>query len=173
MTCTRRVRRVHWQRAKEQPVQDREDRGVGADAEGKRQDDRDRESRTLDERAAGVAQVLPEVVQPGERPDLPVDLPGLRDAAEAAQGRLTRGLGRQSLSDVLLRRFRQMARDLVVEVAVHLPRSDEGPQPRQKDPQARHDGSSEILKKRSTMPAARCHWASSCWSCLRPARVSV
>ena len=114
------LRLVHRQRAKEQPVEDREDRRVGADPEGKGQDDRDRESRALEERAAGVAQVLPEVVQPGERADIPVDLPGLRDAAEAAQGRLACGLWRQALSDEVLCRFRQMARDLVVEVAVHL-----------------------------------------------------
>ena len=102
-----------------------------------------------------------------------MDLLGLRYAAEAAQGRPVRVFGGESLLDVLLFRFRKMAGDFVVEVAIHLPRTKKGPQTEQEGPQARHETFSEIFKKRSTMSAARSHCASSWWSWLRPSRVSA
>lgn len=84
-------------------------------------------------------------------------LSGLRDATEAAEGRQTRVFGRQTLLDKLVRRLGEMAGDLVVHVAIHLPRTEECPRSQQEDAEAFHDASSEILKKRSTMPVARCH----------------
>jgi hypothetical protein len=103
--------------------------------------------------------------------DLPIDLAGLSDATEIAPGGAARIFGGKALSDVLVCRFGEMAGDLVVEVAVHLPGTKERPQTKQQDPQAGHETSSEIFKNRSTMLAARCHCASSLWSCVRPARV--
>src|SRR4029453_6245535 len=102
-----------------------------------------------------------------------MDLLGLRYAAEATQGRPVRVCGGQSLLDVLLFRFRKMAGDFVVEVAIHLPRPKRGPQTGREGPEAGPEKLSEIFKKRSTMSAARSHCASSWWSCLRPPRVSA
>jgi len=47
---------------------------------------------------------------------------------------------------VLVCRFRKMAGDLVVDVAIDLPGTNEGPQPREKGPQACHDEFSEIFR---------------------------
>ena len=52
------VRSVDWQRPEEKRVDDREDAGAGADAEGERQDGRRREARRPSERAHRVADVL-------------------------------------------------------------------------------------------------------------------
>src|SRR4029453_1545701 len=100
-----------------------------------------------------------------------MDLPGLCYSAEATQGGPVRVFGGKPLLDVLLFRFRKMAGDFVVEVAIHLPRTKKGPLTGQEGPQACHETFSEILKKRSTMSAARSHCASSWWSWLRPPRV--
>ena len=105
--------------------------------------------------------------------DLPIHLLGLRYATETTLGGPARLLRGKALLDVLLCRFGKMAGDLVVDLAIHLPGTNEGPQPKQEDPQACHEGFSEIFRKRSTMLAARCHCASSLWSCLRPAAVSA
>src|SRR6266516_1938369 len=96
---------------------------------------------------------------------------GLRHATETPLGRRARFFRGKALLDVILYRFGQMAGDLDVDLSIHLPRTNEGPQPEHKDPQARHEWFSEIFRKRSTMLAARCHCASSRCSCLRPARV--
>jgi hypothetical protein len=48
-----------------------------------------------------------------------------------------------------------MAGDLVVDVAIHLPRTNNAREPKQEDPQASHEGVSESFRKRSTMLAAR------------------
>jgi hypothetical protein len=94
-------------------------------------------------------------------------------ATETTLGGPARLLWGKALPDVLLCRFGQMASDLVVDLAIQLPGTNEGPQPEQKNPEACHEGPSEIFRKRSTMLAARCHCASSSWSCFRPARVSA
>ena len=90
-----------------------------------------------------------------------MDLLRLRNATETTQGSPARLLRGKALLDVLICRFGKVAGDLVVDLAIHLASTNERPQPRQKDPQACHEGFSEIVRKRSTMLAARCHWASS------------
>ena len=102
-----------------------------------------------------------------------MDFLGLGDTAEATPRRTACVFGGKALPEVLLSRFGKMTGDLVIDLAIHLPSTKEGRQPAQEDPQACHDGSSEIFRKRSTMLAARCHCASSLWSCLRPAAVSA
>src|SRR5687768_14436110 len=69
---------------------------------------------------------------------------GLRYATETTLGSPACLLPGKTLLDVLLCRFGQMARDLVVDLAIHLPGTTEGPQPTQKDPQACHEGFSEV-----------------------------
>src|SRR4029079_11974302 len=100
---------------------------------------------------------------------LPRHFFGLFYAAETTPGGAARFVGRQPLLHVLLCRFGQVTGDLVVDLAIDLTSTKEGPQSEQDAPQAGHDGFSEMFRKRSTMLAARCHCASSLWSCLRPA----
>src|SRR3954471_5148973 len=100
-------------------------------------------------------------------------LAGLRDATEITEGRAPCLLRGKPLLHVLGCRLRQMAGDLVVDVALHLPGANERRQPEKEHAQPYHEDSSEIFRKRSTILAARCHCASSLWSCLRPARVRV
>ena len=102
-----------------------------------------------------------------------MDFPGLGDTAEAAPRRAACVFGGKALPEVFLGRFGKMAGDLVLDFAIDLPGTNEGPQPKQEDPQPGHERSSEIFRNRSTMLAARCQCASSWWSCLRPARVSA
>ena len=53
----------HRQALQECGVDDGEDGGVGADAEGERQDDRERGGRLLPQCAGGIAEVLPEIAK--------------------------------------------------------------------------------------------------------------
>ena len=55
----------------------------------------------------------------------------LRDATETTSGGPARLLQGKALLDVLLCRFGQMAGDLVVDLAIHLPGTNEGEQPKQ------------------------------------------
>jgi hypothetical protein len=80
-----------------------------------------------------------------------MDFPGLRDSTEAAQGRPVCGFEGKPLLEVLVFGFRKMARDLIVDVPIHLSRTQESPQLRQDGTQASHERFSEIFKKRSTM----------------------
>jgi hypothetical protein len=77
-----------------------------------------------------MAQVALQVLQPHERPDLPVHFLGLRHTTETTLRGATRLFRGKTLPDVLLCRFGQMAADLVVEVAIPLP---ERPTPRRRD----------------------------------------
>ena len=56
-------------------------------------------------------------------------------------------VGGKALSDVLVGRFGEVAGDLVVDVAIHPPSTKEGPRTKEKDPQASHETSSEILEE--------------------------
>ena len=74
-----------------------------------------------------MAQVTRQIVDPHERPDLPIHLFGLRDATETTLRRVARVLGGKALAKILVCGFSKMARNLVVKVSIHPPRMNEGP----------------------------------------------
>ncbi len=75
------------QRAEQHGMDDAEDGGVGADAERERADDDSGEPRRAHERARRESGVLPEVVEPPERPRIAMKFLRLRNAAERTSGR--------------------------------------------------------------------------------------
>ena len=89
------VRRLHRQRSQKDGVDEREDRGVGADAEPKRGDDDDREDRALAQLPQGVAEILRGALEQGHAAGIAA---GLRHLLAAAHGqpRLPFGLRRGS-----------------------------------------------------------------------------
>jgi hypothetical protein len=108
-------------------IQRAEHGGVGADRQCQCGGSGHRKHGTSAKGAKPIRQVTREIAQPHERPHLPDDFLGLRDATEIAPGRLTRVLDGKALPDVRICGFCQMARDLVVDVAIQLTSTKEGP----------------------------------------------
>ena len=71
-------------RAQHHGVEDTEDGRGHPDTDCQRQDGYSGKSGTSPQRSNGEAQILPEVVQPGERSNPMMDLFGLCDSTEAA-----------------------------------------------------------------------------------------
>ena len=149
------------QRPEHDGIEQREDCRVRANSERERQDDHQRKDRMPHHGTRRVAHILAEIVDPHDRASLAMDLRDLADAAETAARGAPRLFVRQSLPREFVRCLRQVARDFVVELSIALPGADNGPDTREQDPERRHESFSEMLKKRSTILAARCHCASS------------
>ena len=133
----------------------------------------ERKRGVLDERARGVAEILAKVVEPRERPHVAMHFDGLDHAAEVPQRRQARLVRRQALPDVLVGRFRQVARELVVHLAIELPRPAERAQ---RGTAARAAASWQVLRDREEAAddvGGALPLGASAWSCLRPARVSA
>ena len=160
------------QRIEQDTVDHRKDRGVDADAERERGDGDQGEAAVLAQTPHRVLHVLAHIVRPGDCPHLAVGFLRLRDSAEVADRGEPRLLARQSSRHVVVGRFLEMARNLVVHGPIPASRSRHRRHSLEQPAQRRHDASSAIRKKRSTMPVARCHCAASSSSCFRPARVS-
>src|SRR5579883_513191 len=71
------------QRLEQNGIDDTENGGVGADTQGERQDRDSGKSRTLAERAKGVAEVLEKGIKPGQPAEFPIDFLELCGATEA------------------------------------------------------------------------------------------
>ena len=88
------LRRVDGQATQADRVDDREERGVDADAEAKGQHGGQRESRAAAQMADGVTQIAAQILEPDERPRVAVQVLRERDAAHRAargQSRLVCG----------------------------------------------------------------------------------
>ncbi len=118
------LRLLVGKRAEQQAVDDREDRGVGADAEGQGGDRTDREDRRAPENADGELQILPEGAEPLLAPPTPAgacgDLPALpgdpRHVAEGPDRLRAGGLG----SPALLQQFLGPELDMLGDLAAHI-----------------------------------------------------
>ena len=91
------------ERLQDDGVDEGEDGGVRADAQGECQDRDEREPGILTERAQRVANILDDFVEPCRDPDAPRILPGQRDVAELQQARRrasSGGIPRSTLSCV-------------------------------------------------------------------------
>ena len=109
------------ERPQQHAADDAEDGGVGADAERERDDDGEREALGAQQRAQRDAHVLSKRlgrVEPAAAPDAPHRLARQRDVAELPQRGETRGVGILAAIDALLDAEREVAADLVVEVAL-------------------------------------------------------
>ncbi len=106
------------QRPKQHAADDAEDRGIGADAERKRDDNGGRQTLGAKKGPQADAHVLAESgdgVEPAAVPDAPHRFAHVRDVAELSQRVQARGLRVLTALDPLLDLDRQVAANLVVE----------------------------------------------------------
>ena len=155
----------------ERGVEDREDRGVRADAERERRDRDDREPRAAPEHAEGVAEILPEGFEPRAGARLAHGLLDLRDAPEIDPRLAARLLGAHPGGLVLVGEHLDRRGDLVLEVPLDAP-------PPEDIAREAADSSREahgyVDSRASPIAAAtRPHSRVSAASCFWPAFVSV
>src|SRR5690606_38540501 len=148
------------QRPQQHAVDDAVDRGVGADGESERQHGTGREQERGDEPSAGVPHVASRLLQPAKGTRLAICLTQAGYVTEV----LSRGASRpgriHSLTDELLCGFVDVRGDLLLEVPIRTPVACEPEQTREEDPEAGHEPSSWMLRKRETMSVACCQSAS-------------
>jgi hypothetical protein len=103
-------------RPQQHGVDDAEDRGVEADADRQRQDHHGAESGTPAQHAQGVADVLPQLIDPDRHPDGACVLFDPCDAAEGFERLGARIRRRHAASDVVLGLAFDVIADVVVEI---------------------------------------------------------
>ena len=179
----------HRQRLEEHRVEQREDRGVGADAESQRRDRGQGKSGRPSQRSRAITHVLHQHIEKCACPHRAHVLLDRLDPAELQRRGATRFRLIQTVLHLLLHEQRVDGPDLVVEVAVDaVPVHDISPEAGDAGFQ-RHDslrcssqpdtqiGSRILLAQassaRAIAMAMRFHCAVSSPSCRRPARVSV
>src|SRR5690606_3742618 len=101
-------------------VDDREDRGVRADAERQQRENADGEPDVAPERAKRLARVAHEVIEQRDAPCVAALVLAPLDAAERAQRGATRLVRRHAGSDVLLRLPLDVVAQLFVELLLDL-----------------------------------------------------
>ena len=157
---------MEGQRSKYDRVHDAEDRTVGADADGQRQDRRRGKRRRAAKLADGVAHVAGEIVGRAPPPDIPAHLANERHASERAPGGGDRGRTGHSLRHQRIDLLLEVKLDLVGEVAVHAAAREEIA-----DPAKRAHGFTGVST--SLMPSSICSKLDTSRSrCFLPAGVS-
>lgn len=106
-------------------VDDREDRGVRADAERKQGEDADGEPDIAPQRAKRLSRVPYEVIEQRDAPCVATLVLASLDTAERAHGRPARLVGRHAGSDVFLDLTLDVVTQLVVELLLDLGPSEE------------------------------------------------
>jgi hypothetical protein len=142
------------ERPQQHGVEDAEDDGIQADAEGEREDHHRAEGRCAPQHAQAVARVLGQLVDPDWYPDRAGVFHRHRDVAEGAQRGGARCLRRHAPIDVVLRFALEMILDVVVEAVERMARGHAG------------------LRMRAMAPASFSHLVVSTASCFRPLGVS-
>jgi hypothetical protein len=120
------LRIVNWQRPKENCINQAEDGGVGADAEGEREDGGGSKARRFAQHAEGEAEVLEKRVEERKAASIAVFVFGLLRAAEADEGLAAGFGGREATLKIFFDGELQVGRDFVVEVAVEPSAAEEG-----------------------------------------------
>ncbi len=164
------VGRFERKRPHERRVHDRETHRIGADAEGERQDRGGGEGAAADDQADGEAQVLHERIHHRQATRVAMLLAQRRRVAEPDAGG-TLGVGRrQAAAQVVLDQQRQVAIELVGEVAI----AGVGPEPRTHTSselgQIRNHRRAPSSSTRPITPATRSQFAVSAASWRRPRR---
>ncbi len=157
------------QRLQEDVVDDRKDRGVGADPEAERQHGRQRVARRAREHAHAVPDVLSQVVPERGAADVADFFVNATDAAKIAQRRPARFVRRHSPAHALFDLHLEVERHLVLDLVVE-PALPPGQPERLKKTQE------HVVPQASTMRVTAAEtWAQvsvSRASCFSPARVS-
>ena len=164
---------VEGEALEEHGVDDCENRGVCADAQGERRDRHRGETRILRERAGREAQVPPGRLEEREPPAVPHGFLRRFDAPELAN-RLAAGLlGRHPRAHGVV----DVHLDVGLELLDHLPflagPAEDSGEPREIAAQPSHERSSAGARKRARIAIVRSHSRVSSSTCRRPARVSL
>ena len=93
---------------------------------------------------------MPKRLEPGKRADITVLLPCPGETAKVPACREPGVVGRKTLQDVFVGRYFQMTGDLVLEVAVETPGTEQREQARQDDAQAAQEKVQEASRPRTT-----------------------
>jgi hypothetical protein len=166
------LRLVHRHGPEQNRVHEGDDRGIGADPDGERDNRHDGEAPRTQERAEGVADVAPEILQPRQRALIALPLDRLRHSAGAHAGCSCRGLGRQAAAPLVLGRQLEVRPQLVLEVGVRSRPADRRPQAR--EPLAHGGGNhSDSRSSACIVDAVRSHCAFSVSSWRRPPAVML
>ncbi len=166
------VRIVVGQRSEQHGIDQREDGGVGADADGQRKDGDDRESRISADPANGVPKIVTQDLERGQSSLIPIAFFGGLHAAEPDPRAPVRLVGRQSTANVFVGQPLDVGLDLLGEIAVGMPaqkRADET-RPAASD-RAPHGLAPLSAMNRPTISVVWVHCASSAVSCFRPTLV--
>jgi hypothetical protein len=149
-------------------VDDREDRGVGADAQSQRQQRHGGEHGTAPKRAEPVAQISSDLVQPGAVPSRSDAFLGLFDAAEMKHRRSPCVGRRRAVTHPLGSSHFHKRLQLVVQVSLSMVATDHPTHDRREAMQERHAPSSTLATANETrFQRSRC-----CSSYRRPDTVS-
>jgi hypothetical protein len=153
---------AHGERVEDHLVDQRVDRGRGADAEREGKQRRGGERRATKERTQREAEVVEEIAQPAGEPDIADFLAHLGQAADFEHGAAARFLFRDAGGD----QIGDAAIDVVLELAVQaaLERTSA-------EPVEERDHRPPSSKMRRTAPERRAQLSFSTASCLRPAAV--
>ena len=165
-------RLMHGHGPEQDGIHQREDRGVAADPDGERGNGRDRKAARTNEGADGVANIAPDIFEPGQRALIALPLDRLRQAAGANARRARRLVRRKAATAFIGSRELDVQPQLLVEIGVGADAGDGGPQPRQPLAQSGgdHDGS---RRSACIVDAVRSHRAFSRSNWRRPLAVIV
>ena len=112
------ARTRHGERPEQQCVGEAEDGGVGADAEGQRDDGRRGEGGAAPQQVDTMAQVARQIVEPGKASLVAHRLHGLRDAAGRDPGYAPSALGGLAAAAGVLGGELEMKRQFLLEIAI-------------------------------------------------------
>ena len=160
------------ERAQHDGVHDREDRGVGANAERQGEDRHCREPGVARQAAAGVGDILPQLVDEAEAKRVPAAILDVGDAAERADRRRTRIVGGEACGEVLLDLSIEVELQLGVELVFDARACEQRTEPRDDPVDPAHGDPQVIRRTRAIALDRRSQFASSRSSRFRPARVS-
>ena len=118
----------HRQRAEQQGIGEAEHGGIGADADGQRDDGNRGKTLVSREEPGPVPQIAHQVVEPGQPPLIAKRFHGVLEVARFQPGRSRRALGRLAAALRLLGRQIHVEPQLLFEVTIRSPRADRAPQ---------------------------------------------
>lgn len=162
---------VIGERPQQDTVDDREDRGVGADAERDAGHDDEAETAALADRARRVAHVLRQVIEGREAARFAAGFGRFGEVAEAAKRGVTGVVRGKAAADVLVDQQIEMAADLLARVTLAASSPERGAQPCRERAQRRH--TSPGFRKRASRWAICSHRSVSATRCFRPRAVSA
>ena len=173
------ARVAHRQRAQDEAVKDREQRGIGADAQRQSRDRDERENRVLAQATNRDSDVLPQLIDGARDPHVAHVLDGKRHVAYGPLARPRRGVGREAVTLERVLTMSAVRLYLVTKIGVVTRATEEVHQAakeraHEKDLSCPMAGRTHVdASTRWITLTMRSNSACSAVSCLRPAAVSV